>query len=200
MTAYSLRELVQQDHSFTVGRYTYGDLTVRWFGEPHRLNIGSFCSLAGGIWVYVGGNHVTDFVTTYPFGADGVWPSGHGPGGLPLCVGKGSVNIGNDVWIGDRAVIMSGVTVGHGAVIAANAVVSRDVPAYAVVAGSPAAVKRYRIAQEFIPRMLAVRWWDWEDEQIKRTLGLMLSPDIASFLEEAEKISEARGFQQIQQQ
>jgi NDP-sugar pyrophosphorylase family protein len=124
------------------------------------------------------------WVTTFPFG--GVkWPLEQE---LPSYrLSKGDVKIGNDVWIGDHAVILSGVTIGNGAIIGANAVVARDVAAYAVVVGNPAREVRKRFDERSIQRLEALKWWDWPNERIARFAALMLSPDISRFLDAAEQ-------------
>ncbi|WP_308462078.1 CatB-related O-acetyltransferase [Mesorhizobium sp. INR15] len=90
---------------------------------------------------------------------------------------KGPIRIGNDVWIGRRAIILSGVTIGDGAVIGAGAVVSKDVPPYAVVVGNPAALVRYRFNSGQIASLLEIRWWDWEDDLIKTDPSFFLPID-----------------------
>ena len=95
--------------------------------------------------------------------------------------------IGHDVWIGLGATVLSGVSVGHGAVIGAGSVVSKWVPPYAVVAGNPAQVVRYRFDAETRRRLLALCWWDWEDEEIQALKSWFMA-DVKSFLDEAERI------------
>jgi carbonic anhydrase/acetyltransferase-like protein (isoleucine patch superfamily) len=106
-------------------------------------------------------------------------------------VDTGPTVIGNDVFIGVGAIVLGGVTVGDGAVIGAGAVVSKPVPPYAVVLGNPAQVARYRFESEIRERLLALRWWDWSDDQIRAMKKWFMS-DIESFLEEAERVHGAR--------
>ena len=94
--------------------------------------------------------------------------------------------IGNDVWIGQGATLMSGVTIGDGAIIGARSLIAKDVPPYSIAAGNPAGVRRARFEQHVVERLLALRWWDWPEEKIERFLPLMLSADVESFLREAE--------------
>lgn len=124
-------------------------------------------------------------VTTFPFNV--LWTVGKQIVGHPHT--KGDVEIGNDVWIGTESLIMSGVTIGDGAVIGARAVVTKNVRPYSVVVGSPAAVIKMRFDDRTIERLLAVKWWDWEDSRIEKALPMLLSNDIKTFLEtvEAEK-------------
>jgi acetyltransferase-like isoleucine patch superfamily enzyme len=89
----------------------------------------------------------------------------------------GTTNIGNDVWIGDNVIIKGGVTVGDGAVIGAGAVVTRDVPPYAIAAGVPAKVIKYRFGEEKIRKLLELKWWDWGDEEMRRNREFFISGD-----------------------
>ena len=148
--------------------------------EPATLVIGKYCSLSIEIVILLGGNHRSDFVTTYPFSTIADWPEASGIEGHPSS--KGDVRIGNDVWIGMGALILSGVTIGDGAVIAARAVVSGDVPPYAIVAGNPARVVRMRFPDDIIRQLLRLRWWDWDVERVRRYIPLLMQPDISKFL------------------
>ncbi|CAN5649644.1 CatB-related O-acetyltransferase [soil metagenome] len=166
-----------------IGRYSYGSPEIHDWGEGARLEMGSFCSVAAGVQIFLGGEHRTDWVTTFPFNV--LWPEARDIKGHPRT--KGDVRIGNDVWIGFEAVILSGVTIGDGAVIGTRAVVSKDVPAYAVVAGNPAQVMRFRFPETVIARLVKAQWWTWDDTRIAKHLPLMLSGDIEGFLEAAEE-------------
>lgn len=166
-----------------VGRHTYGHehITVHHWGEPTELRIGAFCSIADRVHIFLGGNHRTDWVSTYPF-AEFVktWPQAQGIEGHPAT--KGNVVIGNDVWIGSGATIMSGVTVGDGAVLGAESCVTRDVAPYAIVAGNPACEIRRRFDEGTIGKLLELRWWEWSDERIGANVDLMSSTDIERFV------------------
>lgn len=176
----SLQERYPQ---YTIGRHSYGDLKVRQWGEGAELQIGAFCSFASGVKIFLGGEHRVDWVTTFPFPA--LWKCDEARvAGHPHS--KGDVIIGNDVWAGTEAVILSGVHVGDGAVIGARAVVTRDIPPYAIVAGNPARIIRMRFEPSQIARLLAVRWWTWDDEKIRSMLPFLLSDDISGFLAEGE--------------
>jgi hypothetical protein len=116
--------------------------------------------------LFVFGEHRTDLVSTYPLRTL-LTPDGRNHDATE----KGEIAIGSDVWIGTRAMILSGVTIGHGAVVAAGAVVTRDVPPYAIVAGVPARVLRYRFDADTIERLLAIAWWEWPDERVRERMA-----------------------------
>jgi virginiamycin A acetyltransferase len=143
-----------------------------------RLVIGKFCAIARGVkFIMNGANHKMTGVSTYPFqifgdGWEKVMPK---PDELPF---KGDTVIGNDVWIGYEALIMPGVRIGSGAIIAARAVVVSDVPAYAIVGGNPATQIRLRFKPEIIAKLLAIAWWDWPAEKISLHLEKIVSADI----------------------
>jgi acetyltransferase-like isoleucine patch superfamily enzyme len=167
----------------SIGRGTYGNPAILSWNEGASLSIGNFCSIAGGVKIFLGGEHRSDWVTTYPFNV--LWPSASSISGHPKT--KGNVTIGSDVWIAAEAVILSGVTVGHGAVIGTHAVVTKDVPPYAVVVGNPGRVVKYRFEQNIIERLLNVAWWNWSDDVIENKISYLLSTDIISFLDYTEK-------------
>ena len=146
-----------------------------------RLKIGTFCSDAcGAKFLFTSGNHSLRSVSTYTF------PICYEHWGLdPKNIrdawdNKGDIVIGNDVWIGYEAVILSGVTVGDGAVIGTRAVVTKDVPPYTIVGGVPARPIRRRFDPQTIARLEELRWWDWEEERIARNLSAIQSgrPDL----------------------
>lgn len=131
-----------------VGRYTYGPICVETFGcENTKLIIGQFCSVAQNVRFVLGGEHRLDCISTYPFQAKVLkkeWET----------QAKGNIIVNDDVWIGDSALILSGVEIGQGAVIAAGAVVTEDVPPYAVVGGVPAKVIKYRFRDDVIKELV----------------------------------------------
>lgn len=168
---------------YEIGRASYGNPVVRSWKEGAVLRIGSFCSIAAGVKIFLGGEHRTDWVTTFPFSK--LWPekAGHIPGHPKT---RGDVIIGNDVWIGADAVIMSGVRIGHGAVVGTRALVTRDVPPYAIVAGNPASIIRMRFPEDVVKSLLEIGWWEWSDEKIARYMHLLLSDRIDGFIEQAK--------------
>lgn len=167
-------------YEFGEGTYS-SNLKVYSWHEGATLRIGSYCSLADGVQIYLGGEHNMDWVTTYPFSV--LWKAGRKIPGHPKT--KGNVIIGSDVWIGRESMIMSGVAVGHGAVIGARSLVTGDVSPYAVVAGNPAREIRKRFDDETIRKLLNIKWWDWEKARIEKALPMLLSNRIDQFLKAA---------------
>jgi len=167
---------------FEIGEGSYGDADILEFGNDGNITIGAYCSFAGGVKIFLGGEHRTDWVTTYPFIA--LEESLGHLQGHPHS--RGDVVIGNDVWIGREAIVLSGVTIGDGAVVGARAVVRKDVPPYAIVAGNPANVMRMRFPPETVERLLRVAWWTWPRERILDAAPLLLTSDIEKFLGAAE--------------
>jgi virginiamycin A acetyltransferase len=145
-----------------------------------QLIIGKFCALARGIkFIMNGANHKLDGFSTYPFqifgnGWEKIAPQ---PEELPY---KGNTVIGNDVWIGYETVIMPGVQIGDGAIIAAKSVVVSDVQPYTIFGGNPARRIRQRFDDEVIQSLLEIAWWNWEIEKITRNLDKIVSADIES--------------------
>lgn len=126
-----------------------------------------------------GGGHRTDWITTYPFST--ILKDAKGFTGHP--VSKGGVVIGHDIWIGMDAVILSGVKIGNGAVIAARSVVNKDIPPYAIVAGNPGRLVKCRFDQATIADLQEIAWWNWPVSKIKDAWPLLLSSDIKLFIE-----------------
>lgn len=156
----------------TMGKYSYGNPQRR--GDMNTVTIGSFCSFAGGVVLDGGFQHNMKSISTYPFPTN--FPECGHLNGHVVC--KGDINIGSDVWIGEQAVIMSGVTIGHGAVIGLRSVISKDVLPYEVVAGAPQKHIRFRFTKEEIKLLLEIKWWDWHDHHIKEAAHLLMSNDI----------------------
>lgn len=143
-----------------------------------RLIIGRYCAIArGATFVMNGANHRMSGFSTYPFNifGNGWERSTPLPQELPY---KGDTVVGNDVWIGYEAMLMPGVRVGDGAIIAARSVVSADVPGYAIVGGNPARVLRMRYDDAQIERLLRIAWWDWDADKVSRHLELIVGADL----------------------
>jgi acetyltransferase-like isoleucine patch superfamily enzyme len=160
-----------------VGAGTYGRPKLRFPETGARLLFGRYGSVADGVEILLGGNHRLDWATTYPFPAlPGLWPEAVGREGSHAT--RGDVRIGCDVWLGSQSLVLSGVTIGHGAVVAARAVVTRDVPPYAIVAGNPARLIRLRFETAEIAALLDSRWWELPVAQVKRLVPLLMSERI----------------------
>ncbi|MCE9620637.1 MAG: CatB-related O-acetyltransferase [Planctomycetes bacterium] len=172
----SLKRGRVRDH-FPVGRGTYGEPTVQ-FHNAANLRIGSFCSIADNVNIFLGGNHRIDWITAYPFNV--FRASARHIKGQPQT--KGDVTIGNDVWIGDGVTILSGVTIGNGAAIGAKAVIAKDVPPYALVAGNPARILRYRFPEHQIAELQRIAWWNWSDAKQEMAMPILLSGDVEKLI------------------
>lgn len=132
-----------------VGKATYGRLNVINFSKDYKLIIGNYCSISTDVCFIVCGDHRTDLISTYPYR-------------VRYCgyefeaTSKGDIIVGDDVWFGYGATVLSGVKIGQGAVIAAGAVVTKDVPAYAIVGGNPARIIKYRFDEKMIEELLSI--------------------------------------------
>ena len=178
---YTKEYLVQfiQKFGFEIGEYTYGRPVIIWPGHGAILKIGKFCSFANNVQIYLSGNHRIDWITTYPFSDPIVsrfWPGAVGISGHPAT--RGDVVIGNDVWLANDCVILSGVSIGDGAVIGARSVVTTDVPPYTIVAGNPARNIRKRFTDENIEKLLAIQWWNWPKERLEAHMHLLCSGNV----------------------
>lgn len=186
--------------NISIGDYTYYDdpdgaedfeahVTYHYEFLGDRLVIGKFCAIARGItFIMNGANHRMNSVTTYPFNI-----MGHGwekctptLEDLPF---KGDTVVGNDVWIGQDVTVMPGVHIGDGAIIAAESVVTRDIPPYHVAGGNPCRVIRKRFDDALIDYLLALKWWDWDAEKIFCNLEALCSGD----LEQISTVTEPDG-------
>lgn len=146
-----------------VGKYTY----IGANNSMQDVEIGAFCSI--GSYVSIGGGlHPMDIPSTSPvfYESSNCFRSKKFLFSNDISYPQIKTKIGNDVWIGDKVYIRAGVIVGDGAVIGANSVVTKDVPPYAIVAGCPAKILRYRFEEEAIKKMLNLKWWEWDDKKI----------------------------------
>ncbi len=169
------------DQPYEIGDHTYGVPNILRWDDKTRLSIGRYCSIAGDVTIILGGNHRSDWVTTYPFNVlSGRFPNAATLTGHPAT--HGDVRIGNDVWIGQGATILSGVTIGDGAIIGAQAVVAKDVPPYTIVVGNPARPVRKRFDDETIQSLLSIQWWHWDDERVNREVHSLCNTDIERFV------------------
>jgi chloramphenicol O-acetyltransferase type B len=144
--------------------------------DVDKLVIGNYCSIGSGAVFMMAGNqgHNTQWLSTFPFYFQAnifkIAKNGFEKAGDTI--------IGNDVWIGSEAMIMSGITIGDGAIIAARAVVTKDVAAYSVVGGNPSTVIKYRFDKEEIKQLLSMKWWNWKEEKVKECMPFICSDKI----------------------
>ena len=176
----SLRQKYKENYSCNVkvGDYTYGDFFVREWDNKTKLVIGKFCSIAEGVMFLLGGEHRSDFISTYPFNVllkTFSYIKGHPKS-------KGNIIIGNDVWIGSHAKILSGVKIGNGAIIGANSLVTNDIPDYAIVGGNPAKIIRFRFNEKTISLLNDIKWWDFDEEKLLEYIPLIQSDNIDKFI------------------
>lgn len=152
-----------------VGRRSYGDITIWMFGDPaESLTIGNFVSIAEDVKFLLGGNHPVEGFSTFPFLAKYF--------GTIEAKTKGPIVIGDDVWIGYHSIILSGVTIGQGAVIAAGSVVTKDVPPYSIVGGNPAKLIKYRFSPEIISKMQTLNYNNLTDQNIIDNRKILYTP------------------------
>ena len=165
-----------------LGTESYGVATIYTFTHDATcLRIGNYSSI--GCNVLLGGEHAHDMVTTYPHRL--MWGmEGAGEDGFPAKTGD--TIVGSDVWATYGATLLSGVHVGDGAIVANGAVVTKDVPPFAIVGGSPAKVIRFRFSDEQIGALLDIRWWDWPKDEVRAAVPYLASRDIDTFIEYAQ--------------
>jgi virginiamycin A acetyltransferase len=178
-----------------VGEYSYYDdpddptafetRNVLYHYGPEKLRIGKYCALGTGVrFLMNGANHRMDGPSTFPFPIMGGSWAEHADllRDLP---NRGDTIIGHDVWIGYHVLVMPGVHVGHGAIIASGSVVVNDVPDYGMVGGAPAQLIRRRYTDEDIERLLTIAWWEWPVEHISAHARVLM----AGSVEELERIA-----------
>ncbi|MEC1719109.1 CatB-related O-acetyltransferase [Schinkia azotoformans] len=151
----------------SVGVKTYGALNVKTYGNPkEKLIIGSFCSIAGDVKFLLGGEHYYKGLSTYPF-------KKYICGLREITLTKGPIVIQDDVWIGEGSLILSGVTIGQGAIVAAGSIVVKDIPPYAIYAGNK--VIKYRFSEDIINQLLNFNFSNLNDEIIKNNIEFLYS-------------------------
>jgi len=173
--------------AYKVGKWSYGTPKVIRWRSNQILEVGKFCSFAEDTVIMLGGEHHSEFVSTFPFGRffDEKFSDNHE-------WTRGNVRIGNDVWIGRGALILSGVAIGDGAIVGAESVVAKDIPPYAVVVGNPARVIRKRFDDEIIEALLRIRWWDWSDEKVRIGVPELMSSNINAFVRQHDRTTKIK--------
>lgn len=167
-----------------LGQYSYGTAIIHQWTRNDKVKTGKFCSLAYNIHIYIDGNHHYDTFSTYPFRELFNWTE------CPVNNwGKETPIIGNDVWIGDNVVIYSGCNIGDGSVVAGQSVVTKSVPPYAIVAGNPARIVKYRFDETTIQQLLKYKWWDLPLDIIRNRLIPYIN-NMTNFIRELKLIRE----------
>jgi virginiamycin A acetyltransferase len=185
-----------------VGEYTYYDdpedsegfernVLYLFPDTGDRLVIGRYCAIARGVkFIMNGGNHLLTGFSTYPFPVFGNgWERAMPP--AALWADKGPTVVGNDVWLGFEALVMPGVRIGDGAIIASRAVVAADVPPYAVVAGNPARVVKQRFSAEVVAQLQAIAWWHWPAAHVGANLQAIMGADLDALRQAAATVPSA---------
>jgi acetyltransferase-like isoleucine patch superfamily enzyme len=169
-----------------IGEFTYADwktLRLRTWLPNEKIIIGKYCSIADGVTIFTGGQHRTDLASTYPIDILLVRMKDRDKGYQTTA----NTVVGNDVWIGSGVTILGGVSVGDGAVLASRAVVFADVPPYAIVAGNPAQVVRFRFSRKAVERLLKIAWWHWPADKVKANVEWFYRP-IAEFIAQFDPV------------
>jgi virginiamycin A acetyltransferase len=166
---------------YDIGEWTYGNPTVLDWEDGSNLKIGKFCSFARDVTILLGGEHRLDWVTTYPFTE--LWGKDTKEEFAKTHRSKGDVVIMHDVWIGAGVLVLSGVTIHSGAVVGAGSVVTKDVPAYGIVAGNPARLLRHRFDPALIDQLVRISWWNWSSEKIREAWPKLMASDIQGFVQ-----------------
>lgn len=194
--------------SFGIGSYSKDNICIYYWADGNQdqngnpidecfLDVGSFTSISGGLHVILGGRHSPNFISQYPFGKTNFGVQNkHNGKGQPWS--KGGVKIGSDVWIATGVTIHDNIIVGDGAVIASNSVVTKDVPPYAIVAGNPAKIIKYRFGEfkegaEIREKLLKLKWWDMPIEYINELSPLLCSKNFDEFFKRAEELKNGTG-------
>lgn len=177
--------MVENIHLWKSDRGTYFDrnINIITWSDEYVIRVGKYSSIGRDSSFFLHANHRPDWVTT---SSQLLGPVTHEIAkmhmemGHPSC--KGDIIIGNDVWIGANSTIMSGVKIGDGAIVGATSTVTKDIPPYAIVAGNPAKIIKYRFNDEQINFLLEISWWDWEESKIKSESMDMWSDNLDEFI------------------
>ena len=177
--------MVENIHLWHANRGTYFDrhVNIITWSDQYKVHLGKYNSIGRDCNFFLHANHRADWVTTTSQLLGPVTPEiadMHMNMGHPTC--KGDIHVGNDVWIGATSTIMSGITIGDGAIIGAGSTVTKDVPPFAIVAGNPGKIVKYRFTEEQIEKLLQISWWNWEEDKIKENAMSMWSSNIDDFI------------------
>lgn len=178
--------MIENIHLLGVGQGTYFDrnINIISWSDEYRIIVGKYCSIGRDCNFFLHANHRPDWITTSsqlwgpvtPDVADMHMRMGH-----PTC--KGDIIVENDVWIGAKSTIMSGIKIGNGAIVGATATVTKDVPPFAIVVGNPAKIVKYRFTEKQREALLKIAWWDWTEDRIKTEAMDLWSERINDFID-----------------
>jgi acetyltransferase-like isoleucine patch superfamily enzyme len=182
--------MVENIHLWHAGKGTYYDrhIDIITWSDQYKVVLGKYNSIGRDCNFFLHANHRPDWITTSSQLLGPVTPEIaqlHMNMGHPTC--KGDIIVENDVWIGATSTIMSGVKISNGAVIAGGSTVTKDVPPYAIVAGNPGVIVKYRFTDEQIKDLLEIAWWNWDENKIKEESMLLWSQDINHFIKKHKK-------------
>jgi acetyltransferase-like isoleucine patch superfamily enzyme len=161
-----------------IGEMTYGYPKIYDYNDNTGLSIGKYCSFADNVQIFIGGEHHSDYVTTYP-----LTTFLKGDFNIRDKKSKGNVKIGNDVWVANNVTILSGIKIGDGAILGAGSVITKDVNDYEVVAGNPAKHIRYRFSEHQINNLKVIAWWNWDKQKIQDNYSQIMSNNIDLFID-----------------
>ena len=167
--------------NYTIGTASYGLPIVHDNHGLTTLKIGAYCSISNNVQIFLGGQHSINWVSSYPFPFFFEMNSIYKENSLKND-SRGDVVIGSDVWLCANCIILSGVTIGHGAVIANGAIISRDVEPYAVMAGNPAKQIKWRFDEATRNALLESAWWEWPEDEISKIMEKLCSDDTTDLL------------------
>jgi acetyltransferase-like isoleucine patch superfamily enzyme len=183
--------MIENIHLWKAGTGTYFDRNVNiiTWSDQYYIKLGKYNSIGRDCNFFLHANHRADWITTSSqlLGpvtqeiADMHMKMGH-----PTC--KGDIIIENDVWIGANSIIMSGIKISNGAIIATGSTVTKDVPPYAIVAGNPGRIVKYRFYKDQIDKLLQISWWNWDEDKIKENAMLIWSDNIDKFITKYEEL------------
>jgi len=189
----SRNDIIVGDYSYYddpkgADQFQINNVLYLYEGSGIHLRIGRYCALATGVkFIMDGANHRMDGPSTFPFPIMGGAWADH----MSLLMdlpSRGDTIVGHDVWMGYEALVMPGVSIGHGAIIGSRAVVTQDIPPYAVALGNPAKIVKFRFSENEIKTLLDIAWWDWAVDDVTKHIDVIMSGDVAALEKRYQQI------------